>query len=135
MSSPFDLSALKPELSAIFKRYPAGNHCDRCAEALGKLLVSKGYRVSILTLQNEALFGSPEVRPPFINVRNVDGGLFLLGESGFHQVCRVDMEPDDYFIDSLVHLHYPFQAVDEDTYFGLFEYPDGIEITDVRLVK
>ena len=135
MSLQVDLSALQVELTVIFEQYPVGNYCDRCAEAMSRLLVSKGYQVSIVTLQNESLFGSPDVRPPFIRARNIDGEMFSLAETGVHQVCRLDVGSIQFYSDALVQLHYPFQAVDVDTYFDLFEYPDGIEVTDVRLVK
>jgi hypothetical protein len=131
---PLDLDKSRKKLEALFKSYPAGNHCDVCADKVGKELKEAGFEVEIVTIQNEQIPGQPGARPPYVQARKPDGSPFLLGQVGFHQTNRVQFEGVSYFIDALVYLHYGVQAVDEDTYFSLFVYPDGVEITDVEVV-
>lgn len=129
-----DLSALGDSLETLFQTYPAGNYCDVCAKAAGMELRKVGFEVAIVTIQNEVNPGQPNVRPPYIQAKRPDGQPFLLGQNGFHQANRITFEDAFYYIDPLVYLHYGVDVVDETTYFGLFVYPDGIEITDVRVV-
>jgi len=129
-----DLSAFKDTLERLFLTYPAGNYCDVCAQAVGLELRKAGYEVAIVTIQNAVNPARPDVRPPYIQAKRPDGQPFLLGQNGFHQANRIVFADTFYYIDPLVYLHYGVEVVDETTYFDLFVYPDGMEITEVRVV-
>jgi hypothetical protein len=136
MASSLDLSTFSKDLESLFAQYPVGDYCDRCANNLSEVLRRRSdYAVAILTIQNETVPGLPDIRPAYIGARLPDGSGLLLAQTGFHQVCRIGLDGDFYFLDALVYLHYGSTAVDRDSYFGLFEYPDGIEITSVRVLK
>jgi hypothetical protein len=132
--NPPDLSALSTQLEALFQAYPAGNHCDICAREVGSELRKVGFDVAIVTIQNESNPGQPTMRPPYIQAKMPDGKPFLLGQNGFHQANRITFQNAFYYTDPLVYLHQGVTAVSEEDYFGLFVYPDGMEITDVKAV-
>ena len=91
-------------------------------------LRKSGFEVAIVTIQNEVNPAQPDVRPSFIQAKMPDGRLFLLGQNGFHQANRITFEDVFYYLDPLVN------GVDEKTYFNLFVYSDGMEITEVQVV-
>jgi hypothetical protein len=130
-----DISNHRERLEAIFRTYPAGNFCDVCAKAVGAELREAGFGVEIVTVQNEANPAQPNMRPPFIQAKLPDGKSFLLGQNGFHQANRIIAQPNSYYIDPLVYLHFGVELVDERTYFGLFVYTDSMEITGVEFVE
>lgn len=132
--SALDLKAVKNKLEVLFQRYPAGNHCDICARKVGEELQKAKFDVEIVTIQNEEMPEQPGKRPSYIQGKKPDGEYFLLAKTGFHQANRVHFEDNFYYIDALVYVHYGVEAVDETTYFALFVYPDGIEITNVQAV-
>jgi hypothetical protein len=129
-----DLSAIREKLENIFKTYPAGNYCDVCAGAVAQELHKAGFESEIITLQNEEMPGQKGLRPPYIHGRKPDGQQFLLGQTGFHQCNRIRRSQMSYYIDSLVYFHQGVEMMDEVTYFSLFLYPDGLQITHVRIV-
>lgn len=90
--------------------------------------------MDIVTIQNEEIPGLAGVRPSYIQAKKPDGGLFLLALTGFHQANRIHTNETSYYLDALVYWHYGVAAVDEDSYFSLFEYPESIEITQVEKV-
>lgn len=92
------------------------------------------FETEIVTLQNEEMPGQPGKRPSYIQGKKPDGEHFLLAQTGFHQANRIHIEDNFYYIDALVYTHYGVKAVDETTYFTLFVYPDGVEITNVQAV-
>lgn len=90
--------------------------------------------MEIVTIQNEEIPGLPGARPPYIQAKKPDGSLFLLAQSGFHQVNRIHQNEVSYYLDALVYWHYGVEVIDEVSYFDLFEYPDGLEMTRVEKV-
>lgn len=128
-----DLAPLHNPLEALFQAYPAGNHCDICARAVGILLREAGFEVAIVTIQNEMNPGL-SLRPPYIQAKLPDGKLFLLGQNGFHQATRITLQGTFYYIDSLVYLHYGVVAINGKDFFDLFMYADGVEVTDVEVM-
>jgi hypothetical protein len=129
-----DLSAIAEHLEILFQTHPAGNHCDVCARAVGAALRNAGFEVAIVTIENESNPGQPTMRPPYIQAKMPDGKPFLLGQNGFHQANRITFQNAFYYTDPLVYLHQGVTAVSEEDYFNLFVYPDGMEITDVKVV-
>jgi hypothetical protein len=129
-----DLSRFSQVLTPIFETYPTGNLCDVCAQKVAGELQKAQYKLAIVTIQNERMPGQPNIRPPFIHGLARNNQPFLLGQSGFHQAVRIEIDSVLYYIDALVYLHYGLSAVDEVTYWRLFWYPDGIEITKVQEV-
>lgn len=121
-------------LESLFVRYPAGNHCDTCADLVTRLMIETGYGPEIVTLQNEEI-PVMGIRPPYIRASKPDGSLFVLGENGFHQAVRIHVSDQRFYLDALVYVHCGAVAIEDQLYWGLFEYPDGIEITAIHRMR
>lgn len=130
-----DLSHLQPKLEAVFEKFPPGNLCDLCADAISNVLHKASYLVEIVTIQNEEAPGRPGMRGQFILVKQPDDTFFALGMNGFHMACRIVRARERFYIDALVYQRFGPQAIDEASYFGLFRYPDSMEITEVQQVR
>lgn len=130
-----DLSHLQSKLEAIFEQYPLGNLCDLCADAVSKVLVDDGYDVELVRIENEENPVRPGMRGQYILVRNTDGTFLTLSVNGFHVACRIPQRTERYYVDSFIYQRFGLQAIEETSYFALFQYPDSMEITQVRQVS
>ncbi|NJL55703.1 hypothetical protein HC928_11230 [bacterium] len=135
-----DLSRVETELRRIATTHPSNSgRCVECATEM-QLAISEHYpdlNLDIVRLQNKRNpFGD---RPPIMRVRNRFGEFFdIAGRRGvtdwnaYHEVVRIQTEEGIYLMDALVYEVQGARGMPWDIYISRWEYPEDIEITDVR---
>lgn len=131
-----DLSAYRAELRPIFKRYPAGNLCEKCAARVSRVLADAGLKTYRIRLENQpvdSVFGL--TTPPFILAKDESGKQFELSANGFHETVQIEVNDKAYYVDALTFKHYGIVGVEEADYLALILYSDELEVTARQQIK
>ncbi len=124
----------RPDLSSYnldktFEDYPVGNYCEVCADELGQRLETD-FKVDIVEIQDRV------AGPRFVNLlaRNPSGREIVVGTKGWHEIVRIEVDGEQYFIDSLVYDHYQNPTpLTWQEYNQLWTYPNDQIIVNSRL--
>ena len=128
-------------LSRVFDKHGSRTgRCDTCASEAGSIIreAYPDYQVDIIFLQNEEAPSGG--RGAVMNVRDKDNQLFPIAQDPvrkqpFHEAIRIQLGDETYVIDALVYERQGLHPMKIHDYFDLWEYPDGIEITDIRAAR